>query len=88
MTIRHLTTSELESVYLDGFCSGIATSAVNSGCDQEQADAIADYIASSIRDDENAMSVIRQQIVERLTGVDNGAVNVEIKTDKETAGEG
>jgi hypothetical protein len=87
MTIRQLTTEDIESVYLDGFCSGIATSAVNSGCSQDEADAIADYIASQIRDDTAAMAVIRQQILERLTGVDNGAVSVQVTTKKAAAGD-
>ncbi|MGV9744627.1 hypothetical protein ACWDTG_06895 [Rhodococcus zopfii] len=69
---RPITLDDLESVYLDGFCTGIATFAVNVGQAPEEADEFAESIAAQLRGDTAAMNELRNQIVERLNGADGG----------------
>ncbi len=84
---RKLTMDDLESVYLDGFCSGLATFATNfaanEGMGTEQADAFANFIAQSIRNDPAGLAEVRRQIIERITDPNCGdgeGHNIVIKT--------
>lgn len=67
MTARKLNMTDLESIYLDGFCSGIASAIMNAGATPEEADAFANTIAESVRLDPAGIAEVRQQILERLT---------------------
>ncbi|OOL30435.1 hypothetical protein GQ85_19795 [Rhodococcus rhodochrous] len=74
-TARKLTIDDLESVYLDGFCSGIASFATDSGMGAEQADAIATLIANSVRNDRDGIAEVRRQIVERINDPDGESLD-------------
>ncbi|OZC62340.1 hypothetical protein CH267_02045 [Rhodococcus sp. 06-621-2] len=63
----------LIDIYLDGMCTGLATGAMNfGGATEDQADAIADTAMEHLKADPASMEQVRQQIIERLTGVDSG----------------
>lgn len=65
-----LTPGHLVAIYLDGFCTGAATLAINAGQTSEYADGIADAMASAIRNDRTAIDEVLKEIKTRLTNPD------------------
>lgn len=64
--------SRLIDLWVDGFCSGAASAAVQIGVSEEKADDFADAHATALRSDPLAMAVVEQQVKEWMTDTDSG----------------
>lgn len=69
--IEKIGPERLSQIWLDGFTSGAASLAKGLGCTDETADKLADEIATALMGDPACMETVRQEVFERLMGVDD-----------------
>ena len=77
--VKRLDPSVLIAIWLDGFNSGVAsTSKFLLGYSDKAADQLADKLSGHLTGDPAAMEQVRNEIRERLQGIDTGAKNLTV----------